>query len=213
MKELKAVAAGPWVLSAFAETKELPESLNPLRILVYADTKWTLLADIFQSEEYQLCGSPAGLMLCRQGGDDIILEVCPREDLERAGLPSLEAYAVWEASSTQTACFMTWNQAVCLCPTLTFDSKYILLKRSDGKPDRKGSINEAERLQASGYEAAIDIPAEFSAPRKLGDDFCKVVDVGGQSSDGISCADWTFSFETRRVHAYVIEHHGTAAFL
>lgn len=183
MKELKAVAAGPWVLSAFAETKELPESVNPLRILVYADTKWTLLAEIFQSEEYQLCASPAGLMLCRQGGDDIILELCPREGLERAGLLSLEAYAIWKALSTQTACFMTWNQAVCLYPRLTFGGKYIMLERSGRQSDREG-----KRLRQSGYEPAAEMPAEFSEPRQLRDNFCKVVDVGGQSSDDILSA-------------------------
>lgn len=74
-----------------------------------------------------------------------------------------------------------------------------MLKRSVGKLDKKGLMNEARRLQASGYGAAMQVPDEFSAPRKLGNDLCKVVDVGGQSSDGISCAAWTFSLETRRV--------------
>ncbi|RSL87663.1 hypothetical protein CDV31_016216, partial [Fusarium ambrosium] len=73
-----------------------------------------------------------------------------------------------------------------------------MLERSDGQSDREGN-----RLRQSGYEPAAKMPAKFSEPRQLRDNFCKAVDVGGQSSDDIlsaSSVDWTFSFKATPEH-------------
>lgn len=215
MRETNAIVVGPWLLSALFTDEEIPhqslKALGGLQILVHQDVDWRPLFSAVEKEGYELMASPlegGSILFGRQGGDDLILKICKEEELKQKEVYSLEAYAVSTCLSTLDACFMTWKQAVYVCPKLTRQRQTIPLMplvdhQTSAEDEAKLleiTIQSLERLRKSPFGITAQHTTEVLATRHFGDEHCfmgVLYDSStGEQSDQLD-TKWSFSFKDR----------------
>ena len=112
------------------------------------------------------------------------IQMVPEGEAERWGL-SLESLVLQTSMSTAGACFMTWEYAVGVYPTLLDRRICMGLVAPAESPERAkaGMLKETRSFQRTGFRLPEkDDPAwdlqEVMQDRKLGDEHCRVIRFG-----------------------------------